>query len=182
MGFPESLYTIDILFVAFVLLFVFSGIKHGLSGELAHVVTLLALLFGICFFYPQLMQLASEAWRSLPDTAVRIAVPIVILLAAGLLFVLTRALCKQLFKSKLSEAVDKAAGALVGVLRGALLGLVVFSGLSMIPNEALFRTLSEKSLIGAWVCNTLTPWAQPRIMELPVLKDKVSKQIEEMTQ
>lgn len=182
MGFPEQVYTIDILFLAFVLLFVFSGIKHGLSGELAHVITLTAVLAGICFFYPQLIDLATESWRALPETAVRIAVPLVMALAAVLLFFLVRVLLKQLLKSKLSEFSDKAVGGVVGVLRGALLGLVLFSGLSLIPSEALYRTLSEKSLIGAWVCNTLTPWAQPRIMELPVLKDRVSERIDEITE
>jgi uncharacterized membrane protein required for colicin V production len=181
MGFPEQLYTIDILFAAFVLLFVFSGIKHGLSGELAHVVTLTVLLAGVCFYYPQLVDWAAEYWRALPETAVRIAVPVVMLLAAILLFVMVRALFRQVFKSRLGESADKAAGGLVGILRGALMGLVIFSGLSLIPSEALYRTLSEKSAIGAWVCNTLTPWAQPRIMELPVLKDSVNDRIDELT-
>lgn len=182
MGFPEQLYTIDILFAAFVLIFVFSGIKHGLSGELAHVVTLIALLTGICFFYPQLTDLATEYWRALPETAVRIAVPLVMLLAAVLIFFLVRALCKKLFQSKLSETADKAAGGLVGILRGVLMGLTVFSAISLIPNDALYQTLSEKSSVGAWVCNTLTPWAQPRIMELPVLKDKVNERLDDMIQ
>lgn len=182
MWFPEQLYTIDILFAAFVLLFVFSGMKHGFSGELAHVVTLTALLAGVCFYYPQLVDLVTEVWRALPETAVRIAVPVFMLLAAVLLFVAGRALFKRLLKSKLSETADKAVGGLVGILRGALLGLVIFSALSLIPSEALYRTLSEKSSVGAWVCNTLTPWAQPRIMELPVLKGKVNERIDEMTQ
>lgn len=182
MGFPEQLYTIDILFAAFVLLFVFSGIKHGLSGELAHAVTLIVLLVGVCFFYPQCLDLASESWSALPDSAVRILVPVVMALAGILLFFVLRALFKKIFKSKLSEPADKTAGALIGILRGALTGLVLFSCLSLLPNEALYRTLSEKSAIGSWVCNTLTPWAQPRVMELPVLKDKVNERIDEVIQ
>jgi uncharacterized membrane protein required for colicin V production len=182
MEFPEQLYTIDIFFLAFVLLFVFSGIRHGLSGELAHVLTLLALLAGICFFYPQLIDLASGYWQALPENVVRNVVPLLMVLGAILLFFLVRAMCKQLLKKRMSEASDKAAGGVIGILRGTLLGLVVLAGISLIPNETLYRVLSEKSLIGAWVCNTLTPWAQPRIMELPVLKDNVSERIEELTQ
>lgn len=182
MWFPEQLYTIDILFAAFVLLFIFSGMKNGLSGELAHVVTLFALLTGICFFYPQLMDMATEYWLDLPETAVRIAVPGVMLLAAVVMFILVRGLFKQLFKSKLSELADRLAGGLAGMLRGVLLGLIVFSGISMMPDETVYRTLSEKSAVGAWVYSTLTPWARPRIMELPVLKDRMNQQIEEITQ
>jgi uncharacterized membrane protein required for colicin V production len=180
MWFPEKLYTIDILFAAFVLLFAIGGAKRGLSGELAHVVTLVALLAGVCFFYPQLTELASAYWHALPETAVRILVPAVMLLAAVLLFVVVRALFKQLFKSKLGEASDKLAGGLVGALRGSLFGLAVLIGISLIPNEAVYQTLSEKSLIGAWVCNTLTPWSQSHITELPVLKDQVSEQFDDM--
>jgi uncharacterized membrane protein required for colicin V production len=182
MWFPEQLYTIDILFAALVLLFVFEGIKHGLSSELAHVVTLIALLAGFCFFYPQLTQLASDHWQTLPPSAVQIAVSALMLLAAVLLFVLLRALFKQLLKNKLGEAADKIAGGLAGALRGALVGLVVLVGLSLIPNDSLYQTLSEKSSVGGWACNTLAPWAKPRIMELPVLKDKMSEKLNDITQ
>jgi len=182
MWFPEQLYTIDILFTVFVLLFVFSGIKHGLSSELAHVATLIALLAGFCFFYPQLTQLASDHWQALSPSAVQIAVPALMLLAALLLFVLLRALFKQMLKDKLGGMVDKIAGGLAGALRGALVGLAVLVGLSLIPNDSLYQTLSEKSSIGAWVCNTLAPWAQPRVMELPVLKDKMSEKLNDVTQ
>lgn len=182
MCFPEQLYTIDILFAVFVLLFAVSGIKNGLSGELAHVVTLAALLAGVCFYYPQLTQMASGYWSALPESAVRIAVPVVLLLIAILFFVLVRALFKQLFKSKLGETADQIAGALVGALRGILFGLAVFVGISLIPNDSLYQTLSEKSLIGAWVCSTLTPWAQSHAGDLPVLKDKMSEQLDDITQ
>jgi len=182
MYFPEMLYTIDILFAVFVLFFAVSGMRHGFSGELAHVVTLIALLAGVCFFYPQLMELASETWRTLPESAVRILVPVVLVLAAVLLFVVVRALFKQLLKDKLGETADKAAGGLVGALRGILFGLTVFAGLSLIPNESLYRMLSEKSSIGGWVCNTLTPWAQSHMEDLPVLKDKMSDQLDDITQ
>ncbi len=182
MCFPEVLYTIDILFAALVLLFAFRGTKNGLSGELAHVVTLVALLAGVCFYYPRLTELASDYWRALPESAVRIAVPVVLVLAAVLLFVVVRALFKQLFKSKLGGPVDKIAGGLVGALRGILFGLAVLAGLSLIPNDSLYRALSEKSSIGAWVCNTLTPWAQSHAGDLPVLKDKMSEQLDDITQ
>jgi uncharacterized membrane protein required for colicin V production len=182
MWFPEQLYTIDILFAVFVLLFVFSGIRHGLSGELAHVVTLVALLAGVCFFYPQLTQLVSDYWRALSPEAVQIVVPVVMLLAAALLFLLLRVLFKKMLKDKLGESADKIAGGLTGALRGALLGSAVLAGLSLIPNDSLYQKLSQKSSIGAWVCNTLTPWAQPRVMELPVLKDKMSKKLNDITQ
>jgi len=182
MYFPEMLYTIDILFVAFVLFFVVGGVRHGFSGELAHVITLLALLAGVCFYYPRMVEIASDYWRVLPEPVVRILVPIVLVLAAVLLFVVVRALFKQLLKDKAGGPVDKAGGGLVGALRGILFGLTVFAGISLIPNETLYRVISEKSAIGAWVCNTLTPWAQSHVEELPVLKDKAREQLDDITE
>lgn len=181
MWFPEVLYTVDILFVLFVLFFAVRGAWNGLSGELAHVVTLLALLAGFCFFYPQLTQAVSGLW-DLPGTALQIIVPAVLVLSAVLLFVLLRLLFRQVLKDKTGETADKIGGVLVGTLRGTLLGLVLFSALSLIPNDSLYGMLSEKSSIGRWVCNTLTPWAQPRIGELPALKNKMHERLDDFSE
>ena len=81
MYFPEWLYTIDVLFVIFILIFAFRGTRNGLSGELAHGVTLLALLAGFVFYYPQLTQFATESWRILPPEFLRFVVPAVMVLA-----------------------------------------------------------------------------------------------------
>ena len=169
---PEWVYTIDLLFVVFVLLFVFSGLRNGLSSELAHTLTLTGLLAGFCFFYPQIVQFAADYWQALPPKAVQIAVPVVMLLAAILFFVLVRALLKQLLKSQVSGASDRLLGGFAGALRGTVTGLAVMAALSLIPNETLYRKLSETSSIGAWVCNTLTPWVHPRILELPVFQQQ----------
>jgi len=181
MYFPEMLYTIDILFVAFVLFFVVGGVRSGFSCELAHVIALLALLAGICLYYPRLVELAFDYWRVLPEPVVRILVPIVLVLAAVLLFFLMRLLFKQLLKDKAGGPLDKAGGGLVGALRGILFGLTLFAGISLIPSETLYRVISEKSSIGAWVCNTLTPWAQSHVEALPVLKDKAREQLDDMS-
>lgn len=171
MWFPESLYTIDILFAVFVVFFAVSGTRHGLAGELAHVITLATLLAGFCFFYPQLTRVASDYWSVLSPAMVKIVAPILLLLVAVLIFFVARMLFKQLLKDKLGESADKISGGLVGTLRGVMMGLVVFVGLSLVPNDSLYQSISRKSSIGGWACSTLTPWLQPRITELPVLKD-----------
>ena len=64
MSFPETFYTIDVLFGVFVLLFGFAGLLRGLSGELARLLGFIILLGGFCFFYPSLTQLAARHWGS----------------------------------------------------------------------------------------------------------------------
>ena len=182
MWFPEWLYTIDILFVIFILLCVLRGMKHGLSGELAHVMMLTVLLVGFCFFYPQIMQFATEHWQALPSMAVRIGVAVLLSLCAVLLFFVMRLILRQVLKNRLGEVTDKLIGGLAGSLRGALVGVLVFVGLSLVPSEALYQTISEKSSVGAWVCQTLTPWAQSRVSDLPALKEKAEERLEEFTE
>lgn len=180
--FPEWIYTIDILFAVFVIFFVIRGTRHGLSGELAHAATLFALLIGLCFFYPQLAQWVSDSWQALPPEGVRIVVLLLLVLMSALIFLLMRLLFKRLLKDKLGESADKIAGGVAGAVRGTVVGLALFAGLSLIPSAEPCQTLSGKSAIGGWVCSTLTPWLEPRILKLPVLKDKVSDRIEDLTQ
>ncbi len=168
MNFPDWLYTIDILFFGFVLFSAVRGLRRGLSGELAHILTVIIMLSVICFLYPSLSQGAARIWSYLPTAAVQTALIIVMVLTAFLLFCTVRAMFKQLFKARMDAAVDHMSGCGVGALRGAVIGLAVISALSLLPSERLYETLSEKSVVGGWVCNTLTPWLHPRLLELPV--------------
>jgi uncharacterized membrane protein required for colicin V production len=168
MFFPEWVYTLDILFVVFVLLFVIGGLRHGLSGELARMLALLAFLTALLFFFPRWMQLAAQQWPSLSSRMLQGAVILALLLAALLLSILLQLLLKLLFKSRIGEVADKLAGSLAGLVRGTLIGLALMVGLSLLPSPTLYQTLSEKSSIGSWVCRVLTPWIYPRMLELPV--------------
>lgn len=168
MIFPETFYTIDVLFGVFVLLFGFAGLLRGLSGELARLLGFIVLLVGFCFFYPSLAQLAARHWGALPPVAVQVIVGLVMLLAGFLVFFALRVVLKSLLHKLIHGVADKIAGALLGLLFGVLLGLSVFSSLSLIPDEEVYRMLSEKSVVGGWVCERLAPWLHPRLMELPV--------------
>lgn len=168
MTFPDWIYTIDILFAVFVLLFVLGGLRHGLSGELARILALLVLLTAILFFYPQWMQMAARYWPALSPAMLQTAVILVLILASLLLFILLQILFKQICKSRIGEVTDKLVGSLVGLIRGIVIGLALMVGLSLLPSSALYYTLAEKSAIGQWVCTTLTPWIYPRLLELPV--------------
>jgi len=172
MNIPEVFYAVDVLFVAFVLFFVVSGLLRGLSGALASLLALLALLCGVCFFYPTLTQIAARNWGTLPPMMIQLVVLVVLLLVAILLSFLMNILFKQMFKDQMGVVPDRIAGSLVGLLRGALIGLSLMAALSLLPNEKLYAVLSEKSVVGGWVCNRFTPWLYPRLMELPVFDQK----------
>lgn len=174
--YSEWIYTIDILFGLFVFLFVVGGLHRGLSGELAHVLTLAALLFGVWFGFPRLTQLAAEYWTGATPWMAKTAAAIVLGLAALLFFVLVQAILRKLLRAGMEDVSDRLIGALFGLLRGILTGLAVMVALSLIPNETLHTRLSQKSSIGGWVCSTLTPWIQPHIQKLPVFETPENKE------
>lgn len=178
MYFPEWLYTIDILFLLFVFGVVFIGIKQGLSGELAHVVSMIVLLAGVWFFYPQLTQFISSLMPDWSSLAVTVGAWGLLLLATGLSYGLARLTVTRFVKGRLGEPADKFFGSFAGALRGVLLGLILLAGLSIIPDESLYQKLSEKSLAGAWVCKTVTPWTQSYKSKLEALKTKVNEDME----
>ncbi len=174
--YSDWIYTIDILFGLFVFLFVVGGLHRGLSGELAHVLTLAALLFGVWFGFPHLTQLAADYWTGATPWMAKTAAGIVLGLAALLFFVLVQAVLRKLLRSGMEDLSDRLTGALFGLLRGILTGLAVLVVLSLIPNESLYNRISKKSSIGGWVCSTLTPWVRPHIEKLPVFEPAKKKE------
>jgi uncharacterized membrane protein required for colicin V production len=112
--------------------------------------------------------MAARKWSTLPPVAVQVVVGIILWLCAMLLFFALRFVLKKILSERIPGLADKLFGALTGMLSGALLGLCVLSVVSLVPDESAYRMLSEKSLVGAWVCERMTPWLHPRIMELPV--------------
>ena len=168
MSFPDTLNTIDVLFGVFVLLFGVAGLFRGLAGELARLITFVFLVFGFAVFFPSLTQMAARNWNTLPPAAVQVLVGIMLWLSSILVFFALRFLLNRLFHERLSGLADKVLGALTGLFSGALLGLCVLSIASLVPNESAYRVLSERSAVGSWVCERLTPWLHPRVLELPV--------------
>ncbi len=167
MNFPETFYTIDVLFGVFVLLFGAVGLLRGLSGELARLLAFSFLVAGFSVLHPSLTQLTARNWRTLSPVAIQVMVGVVIWLTGFLLFFVLRALLKKILHQRIPGLVDKMGGAVFGLLSGALLGLSVLVSVSLIPHESVYRMLSEKSVVGGWVCERLTPWLYPRLMELP---------------
>ncbi len=168
MSLPETIYTLDVLFCAFVLLFGVAGMLRGLPGELARLLTLAGLLAGVCFFYPALTRLAAQQWPMLPPAAIHAVTVAALLLCAMVFYLLLRLLLRSLLKDRGGVFLDRVSGAIVGMVFGVLMGLCVLCSISLLPQDRPYQILSEKSMIGNWVCTTLTPWIYPRLMEMPI--------------
>ncbi|MDH3345994.1 MAG: hypothetical protein OEL75_02300, partial [Kiritimatiellaceae bacterium] len=64
--------------------------------------------------------------------------------------------------------VDNVVGTVAGALFGLLIGISALSLVTMVPHDSAYQTLSEESLVGAWVCGSVVPWLHPRMLELPM--------------
>jgi uncharacterized membrane protein required for colicin V production len=167
MNFPDTFYTIDVLFGLFVLLFGVVGLMRGLAGELARLLAFSFLLCGFTVFFPALTQLAARNWSTLSTLVVQVLVGVILWLSGVLLFFALRFSFNKLLCERIPNLVNKICGSLVGLFSGALLGLCVLSAVSLVPHEGTYHMLSERSVIGSWVCERMTPWLHPRMMELP---------------
>ncbi len=153
MSLPETIYTLDVLFCAFVLLFGVAGMLRGLPGELARLLTLVGLLCGICFFYPALTRLAAQQWPDFSTPVIQTVTAAALLLGAILFYVLLRAILQRALKEQIGAFFDRFFGALIGMIFGLLVGLSVLCAVSLLPQERPYEILSEKSVIGSWVKN-----------------------------
>ena len=168
MTFPETFYTIDGLLILFVLLFGLAGCFRGLAGELARLFSLIFLLAGFCFAYPLLMQWAAQHWSAGSAMWVQVLSGLVLFVVCFFLFFLLRFVFKRVLKEAISGVTDKVVGGFFGLLFGALIGLSSLCVISMIPHEHAYYVLSERSVVGGWVCQVLTPRVYPRLMEFPI--------------
>ena len=159
MSFPDVFYTIDIAFAVLVFLVAMSGLCRGLSGELALILTLAFLLCGFYFFYPMLTRLVVQ--RLGDDFSIAmIRGTVAVVLGVGILVLSfpMHLLLRKIMKISIGVLSDKILGAMAGLLRGILIGVMIFVALSFVPSVKFRTYLSEKSVVGGWTNEFLTPW------------------------
>ena len=171
MSFPETFYAVDVAFAVFVVLFGATGLLLGFAGELARLLVISTLAAVVVFFYPQLSGLAMQQWPSLPANAVHVVVGLVLLSASFLLYLLLRQVLKMMVEKKIGAVFDHILGGLTGLLLGTLGGLLLLTSMTLRPPESrTYVVISERSVIGAWVCENLAPRLVPRLRALPVFE------------
>lgn len=172
MNFPETFYTVDVLFGIFVVLFAVSGLLRGGADEVARLLTLIILLtvFGRC--YPYLAQATVRGLDMISHKAAYVLAGVVLLAIGILLFIGLKMLLVLWFDHVVGCLFwDRTIGAVAGLLIGTLLGLSVLCSMSLFGSTRLYSVLSERSLIGRWVCGSLTPKVYPSLLKLPAFSN-----------
>jgi len=141
---------VDIAVLIIVVASAIVGIRRGLSGELAHVVSLVvAFILGLYCYSPFSLWIIDHT--RLTYQPARALAFITTVLAAAVAMILLRSLLKRIMKVAIEQGIDKAAGCVAGFVRSCIFVIIVVLIMNMWPNDYLNRVFGEESIIGTVV-------------------------------
>lgn len=177
----EWLSLIDVAFVAGALLFALGGFQNGFAGQVAHIITFIALSGFLFFAYPPIFAYLIRLFHTLPDTYM------MWLILAGLaaltvgFFILVSKLLANVLKTQISDRADHLYGFSLGFIRGLFVALIVMIFLVILGSPKFYDTFSQKSRVGKLVCYKLVPRIQPH-MTRAVLEGRIDQLREALIQ
>ncbi len=154
---------VDTIAVALVLFGTVIGLQRRLSGELAHVISMIVALAVGLFARRPLGQWLLDHSRLSPAVAQVVALVGVIVLAA-LAMAAVRIVLRKAMRVVFEEEVDKIGGAVAGFVRAALFVAIVFLVMNMIPHDGVNRIFGESSFLGR-IVSRYTPILEESIEE-----------------
>jgi len=148
-GFPVP-NAIDVVALILILVGTLIGWRRGLSGELAHVISIIvAFILSISLHYPIGMWLGEHT--RLSDDAGRTLAFVLTITFSMLAMAMVRFLIKNILKVVIEKEADKLGGLIAGFVRSAVMIIMLFLIMNMWPHEYLNRKFGEESLIGSVV-------------------------------
>ena len=157
MDIVSQLNFIDIVVLAYLLFGLIMGIKHGLSGEIARMVSLAVALCLSMYFYDVAGDFILKHTRLEEPAAHYLA--IILLFFGGLLgMFLLRLLLKLILEFTFKGPIERLGGALAGLLRTSIMCSVALFFLGICPNDFIHRYVAEESLSGSFVNDVMINW------------------------
>ena len=172
---PDWLSLIDVAFVAAVLLFALGGFQKGFAGQVAHIITFVAVAIFLFFAYPSIFSYFGRLFRNLNEAYMMWMILAGLAVLAVLGFIFIGKLLANVLKTQISERSDRTYGFTLGLIRGALFSLLALIFLVILGPEKVRNTLGQKSRVGQLVCYELVPRIQPRVN-----KSTVGERIDKM--
>jgi len=126
---------------------IIQGCRRRLSGELAHLISVVA-AFGIgMFFFRPAGNWFAENTR-LSDQGAHVVAFIATMLASLIVMAVLRIVLGRMMKVVIEPEVDRTGGAIAGFFRASVFVIIVFIIMNMWPHEYLNRIFGKESLIG----------------------------------
>lgn len=167
---------VDIVAILFVLVHIVLSWRRGLSEEIGRVAgAVLAFWIGLRY-HQAVAGWMTEHTRMEGEPARVVAYIGVVLLIILSSLVLTLVVSKVI-KLAIPEGIDKVAGGVAGLVKGAFYTAIIFLAMNIWPHDYLNRHFGEESAIGSVVMKWV-PAVQERMEEKGVA-DRVREQVEE---
>ncbi len=171
---PDWLSLVDVAFVAMALLFAMGGFQQGFAGQVAHVITFLALGVALFFAYPALFSYFGRLFRNLSETYMMWLILAGLLALTIIFYILLGKLLANVLKTQISDRADQAYGFTLGFIRGVLVALFVMVFLVILGPTKFYDSFRMKSQVGKLVCYEMVPRIQPHLTR-SVLEERVNK-------
>ena len=160
---PEWLSLVDVAFVAVALLFALGGLQKGFAGQVAHIITFVALGAFLFFAYPAIFSYFGRLFRNLNEVYMMWLILAGLAVLTFFFYLYVTKLLANLLKAQISDRSDRFYGFVLGSVRGALMALLALVFLVILGSERFYDHLSEKSQVGRLVCYEMVPRIQPRL-------------------
>lgn len=160
---------VDLVFLGVVALGIIRGLAHGLSGELARLISAVAAVYGGWKLYRPLGTYLAEHTR-LSEPAAYPAAFVLMLVGGYIAMRIVRLVIDALVDFSFKGRLEKTGGALLGVIRSTIVfgAFVVVMGL--VPNSYIHRLFAEDSVFGRVVCRHAAPLYDRLAGKYPGLK------------
>ena len=140
---------VDLLAVIYLIFGMIRGFMRGLSGELARVISMVAVFVLGWQFYELAGQKVMEVATRLDEQTAQLVGFLLILVGAGIGTVLIRWILRNLMEFTFKEPLEKVGGVVAGLVRsGAWVALILIAGI-LSPSAYLNRTFGEESRLGS---------------------------------
>ena len=154
---------VDVAFLGVALLFAWGGWQKGFAGQVAHILTCLAMGGFLFFAYPAVYSRLTGIFRNLEEAYLMWLLLVFLAAMTFGVFVLSSKMLVSMLKTQISGRSDHIYGFMLGFIRGTLVALLAMIFIVMLGPPRFYDNFRMKSYIGRQVCYRLVPRIQPHL-------------------
>lgn len=141
---------LDIVVLIFLACFGLYGFKQGLAKQLATFLTFLITVISIYYIYPIFLKYLSNTFSDLNKAVIlTIGLSALVLFSIGL-FVFLKQILSTGLSSSMSDNINKTWGCIFGILKGALVVIIILTIAMHFNEKGVKKKISKKSITGKW--------------------------------
>ena len=159
----------DIIVLLYLLFGIYQGLRRGLSGELASVISTALAFFGGWKLYQPLGDHLLKITKLTPPTAH--AAAFVLLIVGGyIVLIIIRLLLRHLMEFSFKGKLERLGGALAGLIRATVIAAAIVLVVGLGPAAYLRHIAIEQSVFGSEVFSYLGPVVENLKEKYPALQ------------